>query len=127
MESGDTKKDKNFVEMRRSKRIDYLSKIYCIKSINNGETEEYEEPLEMPLLNVSAGGLGIISGRLFEKGSVLVLRMKLEEISYDKVTAKVMWTIKKGDMFRHGLEITNISGKLYSHLSRLDNSITTTV
>jgi hypothetical protein len=53
--------------------------------------------------------------------------MKLEEEYYEKVTAKVMWNMKKGDAYRHGLEITNISGRLYRHLSRIDNSITTTV
>ncbi|KUO77035.1 MAG: hypothetical protein APF77_17375 [Clostridia bacterium BRH_c25] len=127
MESGGIKKSENFDEMRKSKRIDYFSKVYCTKRIYNGETEEYEEPHELMLLNVSSEGLGIVSDRLYEKGSVLLLRMKLEDVCYEKVTVKVMWTIRKGDMFRHGLEIINISGKLYSHLSRLDNSITTTV
>ncbi len=119
--------DKNLVEMRKSKRIEYLSKVYCTKSIYNGTTEEYDEPLELTLLNVSAGGLGIVSDKLFEKGSILVLNMKLEEVSYEKVTAKVMWNMKKGNMYRYGLEITNLSGRLYRHLSQLDNSITTTV
>jgi c-di-GMP-binding flagellar brake protein YcgR len=119
--------DKNFVEMRKSKRIECQSKIYCTKSIYNGNTEEYGEPLEITLLNVSAGGLGIVSDKLFEKGTTLVLNMKLEEEYYEKVTAKVMWDMKKGDKYRHGLEIINISGRLYRHLSRFDNSITTTV
>jgi hypothetical protein len=35
--------------------------------------------------------------------------------------------MEKGGKFRHGMEITNISGRLFSHLNRLDNSITTTV
>lgn len=114
-------------ELRKSKRIDYYAKIQCTKSIYNGNTEEYEEPLELTLINVSIGGLGIVSERSFEKAAVLVLNLRLEEENYEKVTAKVMWTIKKGDLFRYGLEISNISGRLYSHLSRLDNSITTTV
>lgn len=126
MDFGGTE-DKNFVEMRKSKRIDLLSKIYCSKCIYNGDTEEYSEPIELTLLNVSVGGLGIVSDKLFEKGSVLVLRMDLEEVSYEKVTAKVMWNMKKGDVYRHGLEITNLSGKLYRHLSQLDNSMATTV
>lgn len=119
--------DKNFVEMRKSKRIDYFSKIHCIKSTLNGESTEYEKPLEIMLINISAGGLGIVSDRLFETGSVLLLNMKLEDVYYEKVAAKVMWSIKKGDMYRHGLEIINMSGRLYRHLSQLDNSITTTV
>lgn len=127
MDFGGIQEDKNSVEMRRGKRIDYYSKIQCVKSIYNGVTEEYAEPLLLKLLNVSAGGLGIVSDKLLEKGSVLVLRIQLEEVSYDKVTAKVMWNIKKGNVYRYGLEITNISGRLYSHLSRLDNSITTMV
>lgn len=121
------RKDKNFVEMRKSNRIDYFSEIYCSKSIFNGEIEEYSEPLQLSLINISSMGLGIVSDKLFEKGSVLELNIKLEEVSYDKVTAKVMWNTKKGDSYRHGLEIINISGRLYSHLSRLDNSITTIV
>lgn len=114
-------------ELRKSKRIDYCSKIQCTKSIYKGETEEYEEPLELMLINVSTGGLGIISERSFEKGTILILNLTLEEANYKKVAAKVMWTIKNGDKFRYGMEITNITGRLFSHLSRLDNSITTTV
>lgn len=127
MKSGGIEKERDFVEMRKSRRINYLSKIYCKKCICGGETEEYKEPLELTLLNVSVGGLGIMSDRMFEVGSILTLSMKLEEISYEKVTAKVMWNIKKGEMYRHGLQIVNISGRLFRHLSRLDNSITTTV
>ncbi len=114
-------------ELRKSKRIDYYSRLQCTKSIHKGETEEYEEPIELMLINISIGGLGIISERQFEKDTVLILNLTLEEENYKKVTAKVMWTVKKGDMFRHGIEISNISGRLFSHLSRLDNSITTTV
>jgi len=127
MDSEDIQKGKNFVEMRKSKRINCFSEIYCIKSSYNGETEKYDEPYLLMLLNISSGGLCIASDKLFEKGSVLVLRMMLEDASYDKVNAKVIWDIKKGDTYRHGLEIINMSGRLYSHLNRLDNSITTTV
>ncbi|HWR61598.1 MAG TPA: PilZ domain-containing protein [Clostridia bacterium] len=112
---------------RKGKRISYYSKIYCSKSMNNGQAEEFEEPVEMTLRDVSEGGLGVVCSRLFEKGSVLVLSITLEEVNYQKVTAKVMWTIKKDDAYRHGLEVMNLSGKLYRHLSKLDNSITTTV
>jgi hypothetical protein len=114
-------------EARKSKRIDYNAKIQCTKSIHSGETEEYEEPLELMLINVSIGGLGIISERLFEKDTTMILNLTLEGESYKKVAAKVMWTMEKGGKFRHGMEITNISGRLFSHLNRLDNSITTTV
>lgn len=114
-------------ELRKNKRIDYYSKIQCIKSVYKGETEEYGEPLELMLINVSIGGLGIICERHYEKDTVLFLNIKLEEESFPKVAAKVMWTIKKGDMYRHGLEISNMSGRLYRHLSKLDNSVTATV
>jgi hypothetical protein len=112
---------------RKSKRIDYYSKIQCTKSIQRGETKEYEEPLELMLISVSVGGLSIISEEPFEKGTILIFNLKLEETLYEKVSANVIWTIKKGDMFRNGLGIMNISGKLYRHLSRLDNGITTRV
>ena len=112
---------------RKNRRIDYYSKIQCIKSTYKGRTEEYEIPLELTLINISVGGLGIISEKPFEKDAVLVLSFKLEEERYEKVSAKVMWMMKMGDMYRHGLEIMNVSGKLYKHLSMLDNSITTKV
>lgn len=114
-------------ELRKSKRIDYCAKIQCTKSVFNGETEEYEEPLEFMLINVSTGGLGIISEKFFEKDTILFINLTLEEEVYKKVAAKVMWSLKNGDGFRYGMEIANISGRLFSHLSRLDNSITTTV
>jgi len=112
---------------RKSRRIDYYSKIQCIKSTYRGRTEEYEIPLELTLINISVGGLGIISEKPFEKDTVLVLSFNLEEEKYEKVSAKVMWMMKMGDMYRHGLEIMNVSGKLFKHLSMLDNSIATKV
>lgn len=119
--------ESNSFGKRKSKRISYHSKIYCSKCMYDGKAEEYEEPVEMTLHDVSSGGLGVVCGRLFERGSVLVIDITLEDASYEKVSAKVMWTIKKDGAYRHGLEIMNLSGKLYRHLSRLDNSITTTV
>lgn len=119
--------DRNSLGKRKSKRINYFSKIYCSKSMYNGEAEEFQEPVELMLHDVSEGGLGVVCDRLFERGSVLVLSITLEDVHYEKVTAKVMWTIKKNNTYRHGLEIMNLSGKLFRHLSRLDNSITTTV
>lgn len=119
--------ESNSFGKRKSKRISYYSKIYCSKSMSEGKAEEFEEPVEMTLHDVSSGGLGVICDRLFERDSVLVLAITLEDVCYEKVTAKVMWTIKKEGLYRHGLEIMNLSGKLYRHLSRLDNSITTTV
>ncbi len=119
--------ESNSFGKRKSKRINYSARICCTKSMNDGGVEEFEEPVEMLLHDVSAGGLGVICDRLFEGGSVLVLSITLEEVLYEKVTARVMWTIDKEDTYRHGLEIMNLSGKLFRHLSRLDNSITTTV
>ena len=127
MEFEGIQEDKSSFGKRKSKRINYFSKIYCRKSMYNGMAEEFEEPVELTLHDVSEGGLGVICDRLFERGSVLVLNISLEEVYYEKVTAKVMWTIKKNNTYRHGLEIMNLSGKLFRHLSRLDNSITTTV
>jgi len=115
------------VELRKSKRVDYYSKIYCRKYIEDGQAKEPEPPLELILINVSVGGLGVVSEQHFSNGTVLVLDITLEGELYEKVSARVMWGIKKGDMYRHGLEIMNISGKLYSHLNKFDNSITTIV
>jgi hypothetical protein len=114
------------VELRKGNRIDFYSKIQCTKSIQNTKTEEYPEPLELILINVSTFGLGTISDKSFEKGAVLMLELRLEEETYGKVAAKVMWTVKKGNMFRHGLELTNISDKLSGHLRRLDDHFDTT-
>lgn len=112
---------------RKNRRIDYYSKIQCTKSIQGGESEEYEEPLELILISVSVGGLSIISEKRFEKDTILIFNLKLENAFYEKVTANVIWTIKKGDMFRNGLGIMNMSGRLYKHLSQLDNGITARV
>ena len=108
---------------RKSRRIDYYSKIQCIKNTYKGRTEEFEMPLELTLINISVGGLGIISENPFEKDTVLVLSFKLEEEKYEKVSAKVMWMMKMGDMYWYGLEIMNVFGKFFKYLSMFDNSI----
>lgn len=113
--------------LRKNQRIEYYSKIYCTKFIENGQAKEFDKPMELILLNISAGGLGILSEAEFETGTVLVLNVELEGINYERISARVMWGIKKGNMYRHGLEIINISGRLFSHLRKLDNSVTATV
>ncbi|MEA4848596.1 MAG: PilZ domain-containing protein [Clostridiaceae bacterium] len=119
----DSKRD----DSRKNKRVGYYSKIQCIKSIQGDKTEEYEEPLELTLINISAGGLGIISEKTFEKDAVLTFNLKLEEKEYKRVLARVIWIMEKDGKFKYGLEIVNMSGRLYKHLSLLDNGIMTTV
>lgn len=126
MNAGETE-EKRLTNFWKSRRMEYYSKIYCTKCIEGGQAREFDKPIELILLNVSTGGLGILSETLFENGAVLALDMKLEEENYEKVSARVMWGIKKGNMYRYGLEIINISGKLFNHLRRLDNSIITRV
>jgi hypothetical protein len=79
--------------------------------------------VELPLLNISSGGLGVISEDKYENGAMMVLNIKLEEAYYERILAKVMWQVPTEGAYRYGLAISNISGKMYTHLSKLDNSI----
>ncbi len=112
-------------EMRKSKRIEYYSKIQCIKYFFNGSEFEVDIPIEVMLINISVTGLGIISDRKFEDNTILVLNMALEDVLYENISAKVIWSAKTGSTYRHGLQICRLSGRLFSHLSKLDNSVIT--
>lgn len=114
-------------ELRRHKRIDLHSKVYCTKYISEGKEIELEAPIELMLLNISASGFGVISPTPFEKDSLLVLNITLEEEKYERVSARVIWETAKGNQYRQGLTISNMSGKLFTHISKLDNSIKTEI
>jgi hypothetical protein len=114
-----------FSEMRRSRRIEYYSKIYCLKYFYGGNEVEPNKPIDIMLINISRTGLGIICEHKFEDNTILVLDLSLEDIIYKSVSAKVIWGIPKGNLHRYGLEICRLSGKLFTHLSKLDNSIVT--
>ncbi len=117
-------KDKNFVESRKSTRVGCTSKISCTKYTYSGGAEECDSLIELTLINASAGGIGVLTDKTFEIESILTLKIELDGISYEKVTGKVAWGMKKSDKNFYGLEITNMSGRLYRHLSKIDNSIT---
>lgn len=114
-------------DKRESKRIDLISKIYCKKYFEGGQAKEFENAMEFTLLNVSIGGLGITTEVPFENGSVLILDIQLGDERFKNLSARVIWSIKKGNIYRYGLEIINLSGKLFSYLRKLDNSITAQV
>ncbi len=114
-------------DMRRHKRMGQQSKAYCKKYISEGREVEPESPLEMELLDISAGGLGVMSPVSLDKGSMLVLNIILEGERYDRVSARVIWEIPTEGFYRQGLIIMNISGRLFTHITKLDNSITTEI
>ena len=112
---------------RQSPRIEYYSKICCKKALVKDEEFEFEEPLELIVINVSERGFGVLSAKHFDVGTILSLNIVLEEVEYEKISARVIWEIKKGDMYRLGLLIINISGRLFSHMSKFNNSISVDV
>ncbi|MFZ5351336.1 MAG: PilZ domain-containing protein [Bacillota bacterium] len=110
-------------EKRRSRRIPQSSKLYCHKYLFCGDEIELKQPLVMELMNISVDGLGIKAEQKFEDSTILILDIVLEDILYEKITAKILWGIPYNGVYRYGLEISALSGRLYKHLCSLDNSI----
>lgn len=61
------------------------------------------------LLDLSAGGIGLLSFVPVEIGTKIVSIIDLEELSFGPVEGKVIWSLAKGESWRLGILFTKIS------------------
>lgn len=114
-------------ERRANFRLSYNTVVLCSKCILDGRIETYDPPLEMQVVNISMDGLCISTSKVFMEGAVLEFDMALEEIIYKNTFARIMWLIKSDRTYRYGLNIKNMTGRLSTHICKLENRISESV
>ncbi len=94
-------------ERRKYKRIKilYLSLPIELK-INN-----IKEKISGLISDISPKGLGILSFKRINEGSIIDLKLYLKNLKTNNIVSKVVWTKQENENFKIGLEYINISPK----------------
>lgn len=105
-------------ESRVHHRINYREKINIFQYYNNsGNLVKLAVPIEMVVFDVSLGGLGVLSDKSLENGSVIEFTLYLENIPY-AVLSKIVWVDNNGKYFKYGLEIIGHNNMMFRHLKK---------
>lgn len=71
--------------------------------------ESSPEPVPAVLLDLSAGGCGLLTFVPIEVGTNIQAKINLPGLKIENVKGKVIWTITKGTSWRLGIAFTEIS------------------
>lgn len=104
------------MERRREKRI---SRIGIIESFNFHSTSQsvaINAPMEISLIDISIGGLGIKSSTYLEIDTTISVHIQLETDNY-VVIGKVVWCRKEGNLYNCGLKLIYMPEELHEFLN----------
>ena len=103
-------------ETRVHTRVKYNSCLECYHYYTpDGETRPFEEVVKLRVLDVSIGGLGIISKHRFNADNALEFTFYFEGIPYQVLTL-IKWVYEIGEYYRYGLELICHNNMLFRHL-----------
>lgn len=113
---------KKITESRKNLRVNKGIATQCRTYYVDDNLIEANPPIDLVMLNISEGGIGIVSRKEFRPGSVLIFNVDFGLESY-KVMAKVIWTSEKEDGYASGLEFISIPYALKEALSMYENLV----
>jgi hypothetical protein len=104
-------------DLRLFVRIRYIQKVTCTMVYEDIEKEpcELDEPLQLMIVDISVGGIGVICEQEIEVGMILGITIILDNIPYD-VKYEVVYCIPMDDKFRIGLKIAQRDKVFMRHL-----------
>ena len=105
---------------RHHKRVRHEDRALCYRYYNTEELIELETPIELFVMDISSGGVGLRSSQPLHSGFVLIFDINFG-LSTHKVMAKVMWSKQKDSYYRSGLEFVSIPYKLKGEINALAN------
>jgi len=104
------------IERRKFTRIGYSNQIEC---------SHYTKPCDgsvvvlknnrMVMLNLSVGGIGIVTDTKLEKNGLLSFTFCLNKVSHT-IESIVKWSDIKGEMYQYGIEFINMETGLLKKL-----------
>jgi len=103
---------------RQFNRIKHEDKVLCYRYFNGEGLVELDKPLELIVVDISVGGVGLKSKQTFNNGSVLIFDLDFGLSKY-KVQAKVLWSIQQDDYSRIGLKFVSMPNTLKKELNDL--------
>lgn len=106
------------IERRKYKRLNVyhlLAPVEIKISNNNMSTAGI-------LLDISPGGIGILSFKEIPVDHIIELSIDLHNIKTHKIKAKVVWIKQQEKTYRIGLQFINISEEDFSRISNFVNS-----
>lgn len=112
------KLDEQFLADRRLfVRVRYFQQIECSVRYEaaDGDPVPLAEPIKLSIIDISAGGIGAICDHEIDIGTILPLKLVLDDISYE-IKYKVVYCIANDDKFRIGLKIVQKDKTFARHL-----------
>lgn len=105
-------------ENRTHYRKPYRVQLTCYRYYTeNGELHHFDEPRLFEVIDVSLGGLGIISKSEFPTDVTLEFTFYLENIPYQVLT-QIKWCVGNPFFNKYGLEIIGHNNMLFRHLQQ---------
>ena len=106
-------------ERREFKRVEYHVEMECSHVIKpDGSNIHLDRPARMVMMDLSIGGIGIVSDVDFDQESILTFTLYLERVPHT-IMARVQWKSIKGEMFKYGLEFIGTPNQLFRQLQRI--------
>ncbi len=102
------------MDRRRNKRLQNLGMIESFNFHNNNQDVVINSPLEISLIDISAGGLGIKSNIPLTEATTLSIAISYEDVNY-VVIGRVVWCRREEDIYNCGLKLIYMPADL-SHL-----------
>ena len=98
-------------------RIRYMQKVTCSTAYEDitKETYELDRPLELMIVDLSVGGIGVICEHEIDVGRILEIHIILDAIPYD-IKCEVVYCIPIDGKFRAGLKIAHKDKCFMRHL-----------
>lgn len=112
--------EKMKADRRLYARAKYIQRIECVSVMDAGEMEQNILPstIKFMVIDVSMGGIGIISDEVIEVGKVLVFDLKLDNTIYS-VKYEVVYCFTNDGKYRAGLRIKEKDKIFIKHLKIL--------
>ena len=105
---------------RHHKRVRHEDRALCYRYYHMEELIELDQPIELFVVDISAGGVGLKSRQPLNSGFVLIFDLNFGLSTY-KIMAKVMWSKQRDSYYRSGLEFVSMPYKLKSEINTLTN------
>lgn len=95
----------------------YMQKAECNTLYESLDSEPVtlEEPMKFMIIDLSLGGIGIISEKEILTGTILSFKLLLDSISYD-IKCQVVYCFENSGKYRAGLKIVDEDKNFIRHL-----------
>ena len=99
------------MERRREKRLSQLGMIESFNFHSSQHNVVINTPVEISLIDLSVGGLGIKSNVELENDTTISINIQVDEMNY-VVIGRVVWCTKEGNLYNCGLKLIYIPSEL---------------